>query len=40
MKLKEKSSMPMRCCVPEKLRGYMGQFEAEYNRKVIFEMKR
>jgi hypothetical protein len=24
MKIKEKSSLPMRCCVPAKCRGYMG----------------
>lgn len=40
MKLKEKSSLPMRCFVPSSCRGYDGEYEAENNRAVAFEMSR
>jgi hypothetical protein len=40
MKIKEKSGLALRTLCPSGCRGYVGKFQAENSRKIVFEMER
>lgn len=40
MKIKERSSLGQRLCLPSSCRGYSDYYVAEYNRKVVFKVEK